>query len=67
MFSNRPSESSTQASRRTGMRLSSSGSIPSFDMCQVSIARPPFGASAPSTSASAVSREFTLTSNGMNS
>ena len=36
-------------------------------MCHVSIASPPFGAFAPSTMASAVSRDCTFTSGGMNS
>ena len=49
------------------MRRSSSGWIPSFAMCQVSIATAAFGEPAPSTIASAVSRSWTFTSGGMNS
>ena len=44
------------------MRRSSSGAIPSFDMCQVSIAMPPFAAPAPTTTSSTASIEWTLMS-----
>ena len=37
-----PSLSSTQDRYSSGIRRRSSGSIPSLDMCQVSIAMPPF-------------------------
>ena len=44
-----PSQSSTHDRNRSGMRRRSSGSSRSLPRCQVSIAMPPFGASAPST------------------
>ena len=46
MFSNWPSESSTQLRCSRGIRRRSSGAIPSLAMCQVSIARPPLAAPA---------------------
>ncbi len=67
MSSKRPSESSTHDRYSAGIRLISCGAIPSLDMCQVSIARPPFGRAAPCTTSSAASSVWTLTSNGMNS
>ena len=56
MFSYIPSDSSTQVKYSRGIRLRSSGAIPSLPQCQVSIARPPFGAAAPVTTASAFSK-----------
>ena len=67
MSSSRPSLSSTHDRYSIGMRRRSSGAIPSFDMCQVSIAMPPFAAPAPPTTSSAASTLLTFTSNGMNS
>ena len=49
------------------MRRSSSGAMPSLDMCHVSIAMPPFAAPAPPTTSSTASMLRTFTSNGMNS